>query len=92
VHPPMAADRGSDTLVIQIGREERVVARASGPTMGWVFEIDERTSRARVRAEVLEVLDVPGHAVYRVRWEDGSQSTFMPSSGELAIPPDATGA
>lgn len=34
-------------------------------------------------AEILEVLGSPGHAHYRVRWEDGHESVFFP--GEDAV-------
>jgi len=30
--------------------------------------------------EILEVLGRPGHVHYRVRWEDGHESIFYPSS------------
>lgn len=32
------------------------------------------------KGEVLEVLGLPGHAHYRVRWEDGHESIFYPGS------------
>ena len=30
--------------------------------------------------EILEVLGEPGHVHYRVRWEDGTETIFYPSS------------
>jgi hypothetical protein len=30
--------------------------------------------------EILEVLGEPGHEHYRVRWEDGRETVFYPSS------------
>ncbi|HEY7537316.1 MAG TPA: DUF1918 domain-containing protein [Gaiellaceae bacterium] len=33
--------------------------------------------------EILEVLGEPGHEHYRVRWEDGRESIFYPSSDAI---------
>jgi hypothetical protein len=37
--------------------------------------------------EILEVLGEPGHEHYRVRWEDGRETVFYPSSGDAVIRP-----
>ena len=34
----------------------------------------------RRTGEILEVLGEPGHEHYRVRWEDGRETVFYPSS------------
>lgn len=36
--------------------------------------------------EILEVLGEPGHEHYRVRWEDGRESVFFPSSDAVVRP------
>jgi hypothetical protein len=36
--------------------------------------------------EILEVLGEPGHEHYRVRWEDGRESIFYPSSNARVRP------
>jgi hypothetical protein len=39
-----------------------------------------RIGESRRSGEILEVLGEPGHEHYRVRWEDGSETVFYPSS------------
>jgi hypothetical protein len=39
--------------------------------------------------EILEVVGDPGHEHYRVRWEDGHESVYYPSSGDAVIRPAA---
>ena len=65
-----------------------------GPTArpGWIFDVRDRHPGAPTCAEILEVLDVPGYRVYRVRWEDGSESSFIPSIELAPRPPAAVGA
>jgi hypothetical protein len=58
---------------------------------GWIFEIGDRAAAHLTTAEILEVLHVPGYRAYHVRWQDGSESTFIPSSGHHAHPPTAAG-
>ncbi len=36
--------------------------------------------------EIVEVLGAPDHAHYRVRWEDGHESVFYPSSDSTIRP------
>ncbi len=39
-----------------------------------------RVGEARRTGEILEVLGEAGHEHYRVRWADGSETVFYPSS------------
>jgi len=39
-----------------------------------------RVGDARRLGEILEVLGAPGHEHYRVRWDDGREAVFYPSS------------
>ncbi|MGZ3586866.1 MAG: DUF1918 domain-containing protein [Candidatus Limnocylindrales bacterium] len=41
----------------------------------------EKVGRAAREGEILEVVASPLGASYRVRWEDGHESTFRPSAG-----------
>ncbi len=45
----------------------------------------ERIGRAAREGEILEVLGAGEGIHYRVRWEDGHESTFFPSGGSLTI-------
>lgn len=38
---------------------------------------------SRRLGEILEVLGQPGHEHYRVRWEDGHESVYYPSSDAI---------
>lgn len=46
---------------------------------------------ARRTGEILEVLGEPGHEHYRVRWEDGAETVFYPSSDAKVEPGAASG-
>lgn len=49
--------------------------------VGDVIEIHEhRVGGERRLGEILEVLGEPGREHYRVRWDDGRESVFYPSS------------
>ena len=50
----------------------------------------ERTGQAAREGEILEVLGAGEGIHYRVRWEDGHESTFFPSGGSLTIIHKAT--
>jgi Domain of unknown function (DUF1918) len=51
------------------------------PAVGDIVELDgHRVGDTKRLAEVLEVLGGPGHYRYRVRWEDGHESIFLPGS------------
>jgi len=45
-----------------------------------------RVGEAERLGEVLEVLGEPGHEHMRVRWEDGHESVFYPSSDAVIRP------
>ena len=57
------------------------------PEPGWIFDVDDRRPGGPSKAEILEVLSVPGYRMFRVRWEDGSESTLLPSDDHGAHPP-----
>ena len=65
--------------------DERTYETA-GPRLGWIFDVEGRHPGAPTHAEILEILDVPGYAIYRVRWDDGSETTFVPSHDTHAHP------
>lgn len=50
----------------------------------------ERTGRAAREGEILEVLGAGEGIHFRVRWEDGHESTLFPSVGSVTIVPKAT--
>jgi hypothetical protein len=68
-------------------RSSDVRQGTSGPEAGWIFDVDDRRPGGPSRAEILEVLSVPGYKMFRVRWEDGSESTLLPSDDHRAHPP-----
>ncbi len=39
-----------------------------------------RVGESRRLGEILEALGTPGHEHYRVRWEDGHETVYYPSS------------
>jgi hypothetical protein len=45
----------------------------------------ERVGRPAREGEILEVLGAGEGVHYRVRWEDGHESTFFPSAGSVTI-------
>jgi hypothetical protein len=45
----------------------------------------ERTGQAAREGEILEVLGAGEGVHYRVRWEDGHESTFFLSGGSITI-------
>jgi hypothetical protein len=45
-----------------------------------------RVGEAPRKGEILDVLGDPGHEHYRVRWENGRESVFYPSSDTLIRP------
>ena len=38
------------------------------------------------RGEIVEVLGEAGHVHFRVRWEDGHESTVFPADGVTVVP------
>ncbi len=52
-----------------------------GVQAGWIVEVaGHRVGDAPRSGEVLEVLGSPESPHYRVRWENGHESLFFPSS------------
>jgi hypothetical protein len=49
-----------------------------------------RVGDRRRLGEILEVLGTPGHEHYRVRWDDGREAVFYPSSDATIQPATAT--
>jgi hypothetical protein len=45
-----------------------------------------RVGEAERLGEILEVIGEPGHEHYRVRWDDGRESIFYPSSDTSVRP------
>jgi hypothetical protein len=60
------------------------MARAQDSTPGQVGDLviveGHRIGEARRIGEILERLGEAGHEHYRVRWDDGHESVFYPSS------------
>ncbi len=50
----------------------------------------ERVGQPAREGEILEVLGAGSAIHYRVRWEDGHESTFFPGTGSLRIIHKAT--
>jgi len=51
----------------------------------------ERTGRSAREGVILEVLGAgEGIHHYRIKWDDGHESTFFPSAGSISIIPKAT--
>jgi hypothetical protein len=54
---------------------------------GDTIEIEaHHVGEAHRRGEILEVIGEPGHEHYRVRWEDGSETVYYPSSDARVLP------
>ncbi len=45
----------------------------------------ERVGKPPREGEILEVIESPSGTHYRVRWDDGHESTFRPSAGSAQI-------
>jgi hypothetical protein len=57
------------------------------PQPGDLLEIQGHSIGDPTRTgEILEVLGTPEHAHFRVRWEDGHESIFYPSSDAIVRP------
>jgi hypothetical protein len=57
------------------------------PKRGYVVEIHgHRVGEKSRTGEILEVLGAPGQEHFRVRWEDGRESLFYPSSDAIVRP------
>jgi hypothetical protein len=60
------------------------------PEVGWIFEVDGRHPGVTSTAEILEVIEVPGYTMFLVRWNDGSESIFLPSQCQAQVGPTST--
>jgi hypothetical protein len=49
----------------------------------------EKVGQAAREGEILEVIETSYGSRYRVRWEDGHESTIRPSAGSARIVPSA---
>jgi Ala-tRNA(Pro) deacylase len=59
----------------------------NAPQAGDVLEISpHRVGEGSRLGEILEVLGVPNHPRFRIRWEDGHESIFSPSSDTVIRP------
>ena len=59
----------------------------TGPRAGDIVEIHgHRVGEPARRAEILEVIGEPGHEHFRVRWDDGREAVFYPSSDAVVRP------
>ena len=47
----------------------------------------EKVGQAARAGEILEVVETPFGVDYRVRWEDGHESSFRPHAGSARIEP-----
>ncbi|OGN86834.1 MAG: hypothetical protein A2X23_02285 [Chloroflexi bacterium GWC2_73_18] len=47
----------------------------------------EKVGQAAREGEILEVVEAPYGTKYRVRWDDGHESTFRPSAGSARTVP-----
>jgi hypothetical protein len=47
----------------------------------------EKVGQAPREGEILEVIESPFGTRYRVRWDDGRESTFRPTAGSARIVP-----
>jgi hypothetical protein len=85
-----ARDPWNDPVMQMTGTGDDLATGASVPRPGWVFDLKGRHSGGATTAEILEVLHVPGYQAYCVRFDDGSVSTFIPSSDHHPHPPDGS--
>jgi hypothetical protein len=59
----------------------------TGPRAGDIIEIHgNQVGQSGRSGEILEVIGEPGHQHFRVRWEDGRESIFYPSSNARVRP------
>ncbi len=68
-------------------RDDGAMEQTHRPQPGDVIAIHgHRVGEAERTGEVLEVLGESGHEHFRVRWEDGHESVFYPSSDAIVRP------
>jgi len=58
---------------------------AEGKVGDRILVESERVGRSAREGEILEVLGGGSNVHYRVRWQDGHESTLFPSAGSLTI-------
>jgi hypothetical protein len=59
----------------------------TGPRAGDIVEIHgHHVGQVASTGEILEVIGEPGHEHFRVRWEDGRETLFFPSSDATVRP------
>jgi hypothetical protein len=84
----MAARPQTGTLPVV--REEAAMAQtkeAQGARPGDLVIVEgHRVGESRRVGEIIEVLGEPGHEHYRVRWDDGRETVFYPSSDAIVQP------
>jgi len=74
-------------IPIDVSREVTMVEARVGDRV--ILESERIGHQAR-EGEILEVLGAGEGVHYRVRWEDGHESTFFPSGGSITIIRKAT--
>jgi hypothetical protein len=52
----------------------------------------EKVGKAERRGEILEVIPHDPHPEYRVRWDDGRETSIRPHAGSIRIEAASTGA
>jgi Domain of unknown function (DUF1918) len=68
-------------------RDDAAMEQSRHPQAGDIVAIHGHHVGEQERTgEVLEVLGEPGHEHFRVRWEDGHESVFYPSSDAVVRP------
>ncbi len=55
-----------------------MITQTGGPACGLIEVGGRRVGETPRKGEILEILGLPGHPHYRVRWEDGHESIFYP--------------
>jgi hypothetical protein len=64
-----------------------VIESTVRPKRGYVVEIHgHRVGEKSRTGEILEVLGTPGHEHFRVRWDDGRESVYYPSTDAIVRP------
>jgi hypothetical protein len=57
------------------------------PKRGQILEIHgHRLGEKSITGEILEVIGAPEHMHFRVRWDDGRETIFYPSSDAIVRP------
>jgi Domain of unknown function (DUF1918) len=59
--------------------------RAYGRPGQWIH-VRATPHRAESHGQILEVLGRRGHELFRVRWDDGLESLYVPTDGDTVVP------